>query len=326
MGVIPNGISTNSGLVDAVTFKALKPGRATVTVRSNSAVLLNDGFGTEAQIETGRADYTIITKAPEGVKVFSETHPFQSEWYNNNNPVLSWEKDLGVTGFSFILDDKPNTIPANQISSAATTHAYESLSDGLWYFHIKAYKNGVWGNAGHFLIRIDTTPPADFKPEVNYVVAALAIVERALVSFFTTDNLSGIDRYEIGVIDKSQPITESPVFIESESPYQVPAGSSEGLRVIVRAIDKAGNVRDTSLDVRMPFMITQFVKDNLVYILLGIILISFCMLIIHYLVGHHIIRRLKRAFKIATEEDIETSHIDQKVEGKQLPQDGNTTH
>ncbi|MFM2357926.1 MAG: hypothetical protein RJA61_663 [Candidatus Parcubacteria bacterium] len=307
VGVIPNGIITDSGLIGTITFKALKPGKVTVTVRSNSNILLNDGFGTEAQVETGRAEYTIIPKAPEGVKIFSETHPFSSEWYNNNSPVLLWEKDSGVTGFSYVLDDKPNTVPPNEITSAETTIAYESLVDGLWYFHVKAYKNGVWGSTGHFLLRIDTTPPAEFTPEINYIVAALAIVERALVSFFTTDNLSGVVKYEVGVIDKSQPTTQSPVFVESQSPFQVPVTSKEGSRVIVRATDAAGNVRDSSVDVDMPFALTQFIKEYLVYILSGIILIALCMLLIHYLFGHHILRRLRRAFKIASEEDVHHS-------------------
>ena len=59
--------------------------------------------------------------------------------------------------------------------------------------------------------RYDT--PADFKPKAEYLVAATIMVERTLVSFLTTDNLSGIDHYEVGVIDKSQPATESPVFL-----------------------------------------------------------------------------------------------------------------
>ncbi len=47
-------------------------------------------------------------------------------------------------------------------------------------------------------------------------------------------------------------------------------------------------------------------KDNLVYILLGIILAGFFSLILHYLVGHHIVRNLKR-FKsfIKNEEQVE---------------------
>lgn len=304
VGVIPNGLITNSGIIGTVTFKALATGPAVVSIRPESNILLHDGLGTKAIIDRGRAEYTILPKAPEGVNVFSETHPSEGSWYNNNNPVVSWEKDTGVTGFSFEIDNKPFTVPDNIVDTSDTTQAFENLKDGLWYFHIKANKKSAWGTTGHFLMRVDTTPPADFTPETDYLISAAVFIERTLVSFFTTDNLSGIDHYEVGVIDKSQPVTASPVFVETESPYQVPMSKMGSLStVIVRAVDKAGNVRDASIDIKPPFLIEKYVREYIVYILGGIILIGLFALIIHYLVGHHIIRHLRRVFTLANKED-----------------------
>lgn len=294
VGVIPGGITTSSGLIGTMTFKALKTGSGAISVNSTSKVLFNDGLGTEAVVDLGRAEYSVIPKAPEGVRVYSETHPDQGLWYKNDSPVLSWERDPGMEGFSFELDTNPTTIPDSIADTEDTSTSFEKLKDGLWYFHIKANKKGVWGNTGHFLIRIDTTPPAAFKPQVNYLVAAAVLVERTLVSFFTTDNLSGIDRYEVGIIDKKQPVTTSPVFVQAESPFQVPLAKDGSLEVIVRAVDKAGNTRDVSVDVKAPFFITQFVKDYLVYILLAIILLGIVVLVTHYMVGHHIIRNIQK--------------------------------
>lgn len=319
VGVVPNGIITESGLVGMITFKVKATGRAIISISSNSKILLNDGLGTETILDLVRAEYNILTKAPEGVQVFSETHPIQSNWYNNNTPALSWIKDLNVTGFSFVLDNKPNTIPDNTISTEETTKTFEALPDGLWYFHIKANKRGVWGVTGNFLMRIDTTPPAKFKPEANFLVAAAISAERALVSFFTTDNLSSIDHYEVGVIDKNQPPTESPVFVQAESPFQVPINTGSKLQVIVRAIDKAGNVRDESVDVRVPFVITKFIKDYLVYILIAIILLSFLMLIFHYLVGHHIIRYISHIRQILKKEKMEEAEKTLSQENNNIP-------
>lgn len=294
VGVIPGGITTSSGLIGTMTFKALKTGSGTVSVNSTSKVLFNDGLGTEAVVDLGRAEYSVIPKAPEGVRVYSETHSDQGLWYKNDSPVLSWERDSGMEGFSFELDTNPTTIPDSIVDTEETSTSFETLKDGLWYFHIKANKKGVWGSTGHFLMRIDTTPPAAFKPQVNYLVAAAVLVERTLISFFTTDNLSGIDRYEVGIIDKKQPVTTSPVFVQAESPFQVPLAKDGSLEVIVRAVDKAGNTRDVSVDVKAPFFITQFVKDYLVYILLAIILLGIVILVTHYMVGHHIIRNIQK--------------------------------
>ena len=318
VGVVPNGITTQSGLIGTITFKAKAPGNAVVSISSNSNILLNDGLGTKTQVDLGRAEYTILTKAPEGVQIFSETHPIQSDWYNNNTPVVSWIKDSSVSGFSFELDNKPNTIPDNKVDEEGTTKIFNALSDGLWYFHIKASKGGIWGTTGHFLMRIDTAPPAEFTPETNYLVAAVVAAERTLVSFFTTDNLSGIDHYEVGIIDKMGPLTESPVFVQAESPFQVPLNAGGKLEVIVRAIDKAGNVRDESVDVKMPFVITRFIEDYLVYILIAIILLGFVMLILHYLVGHHIICYISHIKQILRKEKIEEAEkiLSQKNDNK----------
>lgn len=302
IGVIPNGLTTSSGLVGSITFRAKRTGRAIVSFHKNSKVLLNDGQGTEAQVELGRAEYVILPRAPEGVNVFSETHPFQSEWYNNNSPVISWERDTGISGFSYTLDDKPSTVPGNIVTSDETSKSFEDLDDGLWYFHIKANRNGAWGTTGHFLFRIDTAPPAEFKPEVNYLVAAVNLIERVIVSFFTTDNLSGVDYYEVGVIDKNQPVTVSPVFVQAESPFQVPLTGGD-LSVIVRAVDRAGNIRDASTTIAPPSLSSKFIKDNLVYILLAIILAGLIGLIFHYLVGHHIMRYFRKAVELVDEEE-----------------------
>ena len=310
VGVIPNGITTSSGLIGTITFLAKSTGRAVVSFKSNSSILVNDGLGSDATTNFVRAEYNIIPKPPEGVLVRSETHPSQDVWYNNKNPFFTWDKEQGVTGFSYVLDNKPSTIPDNTILTADGVKAYQDLDDGLYYFHVKAIKNGAWGTTGTFLVRIDTAPPADFKPRAEYVVAAVIAVERTLVSFFTTDNLSGIDHYEVGVIDKSQPVTESPVFAVAESPFQVPLTGVDKLRVIVRAVDKAGNIRDVSIDVQAPFAINQFITEYAVYILLGILILALMMLLIHYLFGHKVLAHLRRAFAIAKEEELsEHQHI-----------------
>ena len=296
-GVVPNGITTESGLITAITFKARATGRAIVEVLASSKVLANDGFGTNIASEFGRGVYTINPKPPKGVKVFSDGHPFEGRWDNNNNPVLTWEKELGISDFSFVLDSKPLTVPDNSPDAQDTIQAYEDVADGLWYFHIKARKEGVWGSATHFLLHIDTTPPASFKPKVEVLTAA--IIKRAFLSFYTTDSLAGIDHYEVGVIDKTKSPLESPVFVEAQSPYQLPKLVSKDLRVIVRAIDKAGNVRDESVDVDVPLRFMSFIKSNIFVILLILIIaVILVLMITHYLFGHRVLARARRVLRL----------------------------
>ena len=308
VGVIPGGINTDAGLIANVTFQAKRTGQASLSFRSNSRILLNDGLGTEANVTLGRGVYSVLPAPPEGVNIYSDTHPFQSDWYNNNSPSISWDTEESVSGFSYVLDNTPNTIPDNEIESSSTSVGYEDLQDGLWYFHIKPTRSGVWGNTGHFLTRIDTTPPAEFTPEVNYLTAAPLFVERTLISFFTTDNLSGVDHYEVGVLNKADSTTVSPSFVRAESPFQVPLQKDQKLEVIVRAIDGAGNIRDVSIDVQAPFLYQKFIKENIIYILLILIGLGILLFLLHYVWGfmrHRVgyIARHSKVFQKQKKED-----------------------
>ncbi len=296
-GVIPNGITTNSGLVATITFKAVATGEATVSFSSDSHVLLNDGLGTEAATQLDRGTFTILPRPPGGVIVFSETHPFQDHWYNNNSPSIAWQKDPGVTAFNFLLDNKPFTIPDNNPITEETVKSYENLDNGLWYFHIKALKNGVWGATTHFLVRVDTLPPAEFKPKVEH------LDPQVLISFFTTDNLSGIDHYEVAVVEKEKSPTDSPVFLQAESPYLLPVTISKKSKVIIRVFDRAGNVRESVVTARVLPSFLKSIGDNLAVFLGGLLVIILGTFAIHYLYGHKILAHIRRAMELLKREE-----------------------
>ncbi len=139
----PEGIKTSSGVVSTITFRAIKAGEVVIKILPSSSVLAHDGKGTEILSTVINGVYTLKPKPPEGPKVFSKTHPDETSWHNNNNPIIFWEKEMGVTDFSFVLDNYPQTIPDNTSDTKETTKAYENLADGLWFFHIKALKNNV---------------------------------------------------------------------------------------------------------------------------------------------------------------------------------------
>ncbi len=291
-GSIPGGIVSDSSLIITITFQAKSAGTTEVRVMDTSSVLANDGIGTQAKLSTSRGLYTILPKPPGGLTIYSDTHPFQDRWYNNNSPTLGWNRDPEVIGFSYVLDNKPNTIPDNQNISNDTSKSYQDLSDGLWYFHIKALrKGGAWGTTTHNLVRVDTTPPAKFNPKVNYLNDDN--INRALITFFTTDSLSGIDHYEIGVIDKTQAETSSPLFVRSESPYQVPSSAVENSRVIIRAYDVAGNSTDVQASVRPPSIFVQWFLANSSMLLIILLLLLLLGFLLHYLWANNILKKIR---------------------------------
>ncbi len=302
-GVIPNGAVTQSGLIATITFKALAPGNADVVISQNSSVLANDGFGTQMNAEFGQASYTISPQPPGGVTVSSPTHPFPVQWYNNNSPVFQWNQDPGVTAFSYVLDNNPNTVPGDTANTTGTSASFQNLGDGLWYFHIKAQKLGVWGAPTTFLAQIDTQPPAAFTPIADVVTGGSQ--NKILVSFFTTDALSGIDHYEVAVVSGESSDVVSPVFVQTQSPYQLAVPGPGSYHVIVRAVDGAGNVRDEPIDVTISPPLIELLKQNDLAIIGGLLILVILLFLLHYFFGHKLLRRVHKAILAAEREDKE---------------------
>ena len=144
-------------------------------------------------------------------------------------------------------------------------------------------------------MHIDTTPPSSFRPKIE--VLAAAVRGRVLVTFFTTDLLSGIDHYEVGIIDKTKPLTDLPAFVEAQSPYPLPIFTSGNLRVIVRALDRAGNIRDESVETYIASTISSFIEDNPLLLSTTILGIIVLLIFLNYLFGHRIFGRFKKLYK-----------------------------
>ncbi len=300
-GVIPNGIVTQSGLVATITFRALASGEANIVIGSDSSILANDGFGTQMNAQFGRASYTIVPQPPGGVTVFSPTHPFSSQWYNNNNIVFQWDDDPGVTGFSYLLDNDPNTVPSDTVNTTGTSASFQNLGDGLWYFHIKAQKLGIWSAPTSFLAEIDTQPSAAFTPAVEMVNSSPQ--NKALISFFTTDALSGIDHYEVAVVSGQSTAVVSPVFIQTESPYELAITGPGTYHVIVRAVDRAGNIRDEPIDVTIYPPFIEVLKEHDLAIISWLLALIVALFLLHYFFGHKLLRRAHKAILAAEREE-----------------------
>jgi hypothetical protein len=304
VGLIPKGIKTDSGVIGVITFKALREGRAIITIQNNSWVIISDNLGRKENIDTEKGEYQILEKLSEGIHIFSPTNPDQSNWYNNNSPTLSWDVSVDSEGVNYVLDNKPNTIPESVVKTNDSAVSFSKLTDGLWYFHLKEKKNGVWGAISHFLIKIDTVPPASFTPTMNFSSATSVLSDWLPISFFTTDNLSGVDHYEVGWIDKAQSTTASPSFVDAESPFLVPLQGDKQFVVAVRAIDKAGNVHDETIEVALQNAFNEFSQGNLGRIAIIIILMILETCILYYFFKHHIFAHLRRMFRHIKEEEI----------------------
>lgn len=248
-GGIPGGISTSAGLVSSITFRAVASGIAKVEFKEASRVLLNDGKGTDILTNTINGKYQILIPPPEGPKVFSPTHPNPNVWYSDSSPAFSWEKEWGVTDFSWSFDQNPSSRPDSISEGIQTQVSFSDVEDGIWYFHLRQKKEGVWGKTSHIQVRIDASPPREFTPRVETYTRLVGY--QTMVYFETTDDFSGVDHYEVSVIDLSAEEPTRSFFTEEMSPYKVPFKKAGKYNVIIKAVDGAGNTREVEARFRM---------------------------------------------------------------------------
>ncbi|MBX4211340.1 MAG: cohesin domain-containing protein [Candidatus Yanofskybacteria bacterium] len=281
-GVPAGGIRTSAGLVSTITFRVKAPGPATVKIGDKSNLYADDGRGTAIATIKGRSAYTFISTPPEGPKVFSVTHPDQEAWYQNNNVIMGWDTDEQVAGYSYTISQSPSEIPDNTDDTSDSTVNLPGIKDGIWYFHIKQKKNNLYGDATHYALKIDTSAPAEFKPEID--VSTGFRTKPAAVRFITTDALSGIDHYEIGIFDNTRESGEAPIFLEADSPYRIPDVGPGSVKVVIRAFDHAGNTRDGVVEFKSKNFVLALLKEN--YIGLGIAFTLLILFMFHMLRRH----------------------------------------
>lgn len=250
VGGLPSpGINTSSGLVSTITFRVKAPGTATISFKDTSQILLDDGNGTNVLSSISGAKYELVIPPPEGPLVSSPTHPDQNKWYQDNNPAFNWGKAGDVTDFSYSLDKNAIGVLDNSSEGDVTTVSYNDLSDGLWYFHVKSKRAGSWGGPTHFPVHIDKTPPAKFKPEVE--PSKRTSNRSPLISFITTDALSGIDHYEIKIVSLDKESESTAFFTEQVSSYRIPSQELGSYNIVVRAYDRAGNYQDETVKIKI---------------------------------------------------------------------------
>lgn len=233
----PGSFAGTGGTIGNITFSVKATGTARLTFTSASAVKAADGAGTEVLGTTGTATFTLQPAPVSAPVVSSSTHPDQSSWYQEKTVELSWTAPPGSDGFSYALNQNAGTIPDDVSEGAGTEKTYPNLADGIHYFHIKAHGTSEWGATTHFRIQIDTTPPDPF--EITSEPPAENVTSAPLISAAAVDRPSGIDHYELSL--------DGSTFETIQLPYQFER-IAEGVHdLTIRALDKAGNYRDSSL-------------------------------------------------------------------------------
>jgi hypothetical protein len=261
-GVLLNpGFTGAGGTVVTLNFKVKSGGSATLAF-TQSAVLANDGKGTNVLTSSSGKTITLGTAAPANSTtndllppgaptapvITSTTNPDPTKWYATSSPIFSWAVPPDVTAIRIQYDSSPIATPAVVYNPVIGNKLLSNIPDGTYYFHAQFKNANGWGAIANFQFNIDTVPPVQFKIVEPHPENSAD--PRPILLFNTTDALSGIDHYDVKVGDLAfQTIDATTV---SSNPYTPPTQAPGEKTIVVNAYDKAGNetTETTQIDVQ----------------------------------------------------------------------------
>jgi hypothetical protein len=150
-GIVLNpGFQGNNGNVIRVNARAKAVGSVPIRF-SESAVLANDGLGTNILSDVSGASYVFLGESPAvpvsstpstaggpgAPVVFSSTHPNPSEWYAESTAVFSWDFPLSIDSVRLLVDGSPRSTPSIVYTPPITTKEVADMEDGEWYMHVQ---------------------------------------------------------------------------------------------------------------------------------------------------------------------------------------------
>jgi hypothetical protein len=241
-GGIPGGLSGRQLPIFRSTFRAKTSGEANITLDSASTVLLNDGQGSKDVLNFSPLHFFVLPKTAMPLVVVSSTHLNQEKWYKINVVKLSFTPKAGEqysynfsSNLDIILLPEPQVVPPEIV--------YKDLPDGIYYFKVNSRPvadktvAGNWQEAGVFRVQIDATAPENFQGVLSSDPTMFG--GRPFLSFNTVDKTSGVAGYAIKVGTFGN-------FYNQVSPF-VPHRPLVGETIVIRAIDRAGNVRQVAV-------------------------------------------------------------------------------
>lgn len=257
-GIVPNpGFTGSSGKIITATFKAKAVGSATLKFLSGS-VLANDGLGTNILGDLGILGIDItpaVVDVPETPKVVPVeqkqpvvmgcTPPLKLEiisstnkpdtWVSERNSTLSWTVPEGATAVQTSLSTKVDVVPNVIYTPPISEKILTELPDGIRHFGLRYKMANCWSETARYTIKVDTTAPTDLQAKVVEMTNG----KKNGLELSVRDTLSGVDRYEILVDEKTTVLVANKNLINGRYLLStIPAGEHN---LKITAFDLAGN-------------------------------------------------------------------------------------
>lgn len=191
--------------------------------------------------ESSSNGITVDTTAP-GITSLTSSHA-EAAWNNESNePEFNWQCGdpvSGVYAYSYALDQNPGSIPDAIPEgdpgnlSAETSIGYSSIIDGKLHFHARCRDNaGNWGNAEHYEIWIDLSPPS-----VPQIQQPNVTTNQSLLRYYWTESFdleSGLRDYYFELYNSSEFVPANRVNYSRQADNNITLFVSSGITYYAR--------------------------------------------------------------------------------------------
>jgi hypothetical protein len=184
-------------------------------------------------------------------QVSSPSHPDSEQWYGVPSSAFAWDSVSGATGYSFFVDDSPETVPDAECENVLQKY-YGTRRTGTYYFHIVACQGDERSEPAHYKFNVDRTPPSRIE---NFSISALDDGTLKLDWDDSTDEHSGIKGYDVYrgylyTFEINEPGVDKLAVADELSESEFIDDSMEEGRTYfyrVKAVDVAGNPSSISI-------------------------------------------------------------------------------
>ncbi len=248
--VTPNinpGFYEPEGTVAELVILPLTEGGASLQFVERTEVLASDGLETDVLRASTDAFYQVTRQGlitsdiKEIIPVFSSSHPNSNAWYRDKSVQLSWPA-LNKGVYYYAINQISDFIPQENGISTLNNRLNTVLGgDGIYYFHIRA-KNagGKWGDASHFKIMVDSTPPQSLVIKSSSVRTGGGELVR--LNFNGEDKTSGVQKNFYVKFDEG-------IWFPTSSQLYAPFFDGKKHNIYLRVFDNAGNFSDMSKEI-----------------------------------------------------------------------------
>lgn len=322
-GLPAPGFNGSQGLVVSFLVKAKKAGQGNFNF-STVAVRANDGLGTDVLNNKQGKTITIVEKvapvteetpkaqAPLSVttlQITSPTHPSQELWYKDINPIFRWKIPTGADAVQTGIDNNTFGSPRVTYSPAINEKSVKDLKDGVWYFKVRARKDGKWGSISTYIARIDSTIPVNNNITFSYDDSKKVLSINADV----VDETSGLDYYEIYI---NNLLIKKVLAIDfTNGSYSLTVNTPGYNSVKLIAVDRAGNsieslgnfqataaleeTQPTNLEDKRLLVTIGIFSVPIVYAVIVILFIFIILILIAFTFGRHY-NKVRNKLKVRT--------------------------